>query len=151
MAYFLMLLGILLILITGRNAVGQLRDREDVFGFGKLLMKLEERLDELENKVSLMEQSGYPAYKENLTPALNEKINNLTVSLSKIERKLDNFGEKGEKQDSQRKFEEYVKEAEADDFQKIRMAYEMGKTIDEIAEEFGRGKGEVELILNLKR
>jgi len=151
MAYFLMLLGILLILTAGRNAVGQLREREDVFGFRESLIKLEKRLDELEKKVSSIEKSGSSAFKEIHAAALDEKINNLTVSLSKIERKLDNFGEKGEKQDLKRKFEEYVKEAEADDFQKIRTAYEMGRTIDEIAEEFGRGKGEVELILNLKR
>ncbi|HBT20148.1 MAG TPA: hypothetical protein DEA47_02085 [Peptococcaceae bacterium] len=152
MAYILMLLGMLLILLSGKNAVKQLREKENFYGFKEALKKLEQRMDEIEKKiVSLEEKSGRSVFKEIHSPLLEEKINNLTLSLSKIERKLDNFGEMGEKLNVDKKFEDYVRDAEADDFQKIRTAFEMGKTIDEIAEEFGRGKGEVELILNLKR
>lgn len=40
---------------------------------------------------------------------------------------------------------------ENDEYQKIRMAYQQGENIADIARKFKRGKGEIQLILNLKK
>jgi len=154
MAYLLIFLGFVLIAVTGKHVMRQFIEKDVFINQQRFMEQVARRLSILEDKVAALEKSAALGAGGQITRGMEEKLEILNQTVSNLERKLDNFWEIGnrEKPSQELKFSSYVKEAEKDSlFRDIRAAYDAGKSITEIAEEFGRGKGEVELILNLRR
>ena len=137
MNYFLALCGLILLILTapsvlsgrpgeGRPAVAKAKEREAISPvLLEYLQSLEDRLEAMADALAEMNQ------------VMNRYI---TVP----------------KQKPEQAFTEVLHHAKQDNKplsvnDQIYQAYLKGKSVTELAQEFGKGKGEIELILNLKR
>ena len=131
----------------------------------QLFLKLGERISALEATLSEMQdvrKDSAFTVKDNMLGGLDYKMELLLRAVSGLEDKIDVINEEEEEteENAQLDFTSYLKEAtqetaaeatQAALFKSINEAYLSGKTVTEIAQQFGKGKGEVELILNLQK
>lgn len=91
---------------------------------------------------------GFPDYKD-----LEARLGSLAADVEKISQCLSRLEyEQAQVRTEQSSFAEVLRETQrAALYEQVRRSYEGGKGIAEIARDLGRGKGEIELILNLQR
>ncbi len=91
---------------------------------------------------------------------LEENINILSNTLEEVLQKIDTMSfdnEKNEEIEENEEIEvssfsdELSKQQQIDEYREIREAFQRGEEITEIAKRYNRGKGEIQLILNLKK
>lgn len=161
MAVLLLFLGVVLIGLTWRQAWRQAVEEEKTNNQMHLYLKLGERISALEAAVSdirVVHKEPEFTEKDTMLGGLDYKMELLLRAVSGLEDRITVVGEIEEEEepeeidDGQLDFSTYLKEAtQEDEFKSINQAYLSGKTVTEIAQQFGRGKGEVELILNLQK
>jgi competence protein ComGC len=128
--YLLLVLGMILLVVFLPEAVRQQRQEnlEDKGAAGNLEPVLK-KMQELQQQVELLHESFLEIKSQHFLPA--ERAPALNFARLLEEKKLP--------------------PAEDDFKQAVISSFEKGRTITEIAREFGKGKGEIELILNLRR
>lgn len=176
-AYLLMILGLIFIAVTGKTVLRQGLEQKQQLNYQHgYFENLERRISRLEEEFNEIKISGT----SDSLPDMGAKIEKLQQTLTGIENKLEgpayNLVNQYDYQQEEQKtyvkqrqdgevnyqidnkkaddkvFTEYVKEAEHEDmFEMVREAYFSGKSVTDIARQFNKGKGEVELILSLRR
>ncbi|MDS1029548.1 hypothetical protein RDV78_03400 [Bacillota bacterium LX-D] len=130
MAYLLLIIGIFLVALTYQEAVGQwgkhsIESFPEKYFLPSYLQNLESKVSALENIVQEIKSKGEREkiirQKTGIQPLKQNIMENKPLPTS-----IDNINEE------------------------ILAAYKQGKGVTELAKEFGKGKGEIELILNLK-
>ena len=153
MAYIFILLGLILIIATFRNAWSQALEKEVDNRHKQSMIHMDSRLGDLENKLAALAGKEF-LFQDNTTDSLGAQMEVLHNELTKFERKLDSYREKEVNSEVLQKvdFKTHFKDAEKESlFNDIREAYASGKSITRLAQEYEKGKGEIELILNLQR
>lgn len=157
MAILLLFLGAVLIGLTWKKAWRQAIDEEKHTNFMEAIVGLSQQVSALEAKVSQLELSPQATVPEVWEPKeTNLKWELLLKAITGLENKMDTFSkdqvENNAKNNGEKDFSACIKEASHQaDFKEISEAYLSGMTVTEIARKFGKGKGEVELILNLQK
>lgn len=157
MAILLLFLGAVLIGLTWKKAWRQAIDEEKHTNSMESIAGLDQRVSALEAKVSQLELSPQAAVPEGEeAKESNLKWELLLRAITGLENKMDTFSkdqvENNAENNGEKDFSAYIKEASHQaDFKEIFEAYLSGMTVTEIAQKFGKGKGEVELILNLQK
>lgn len=155
MALLLLFLGAVLIGLTWKQAWRQAVNQEQTFNYMQSIAGLSQRISALETKVSQFEiLPQEPAVPEQeAVEGMDLKLELLLQAVTGLQNKVDTLNKQKEVENTGGKnFSAYIKEADHDVvFKEIRNAYLSGKTVTEIAREFGKGKGEIELILNLQK
>lgn len=155
MAVLLLLLGAVLMGLTWKKAWRQAVNEEKNFYYLQSVGGLERRVSDLEEKISELEavQKELSAPKYEDAGRIDYKMELLLHAVSGLENQIEALLKKNEDDnDRDSDFSEYIEKAGQDaEFQAIQKAYLSGKSVTEIAQQFGMGKGEVELILNLQK
>lgn len=156
MALLLLFLGTVLIGLTWKQAWRKAIDEEKNAAYFQSIMSLSERVSALETRVSnfgSLQKETAAAEQESLDELLDYKFELVLRAVAGLEDKIEAFDIRPEKQKNESKhFSAYVQEAGNEAaFKEIRDAYLSGKSVTEIAEQWGKGKGEIELILNLQK
>lgn len=166
----LVLLGALLVGLTWKQAWRQALDKEKNKNYLECVVNLDERVSLLETKVSqsaALSKGATVPVRENREEQVEDKLELLLKGIEGLEQEIKNINQstenKSEENDAdiddkvknnqeKEDFSEYIDVADHEAvFNDIREAHASGKTITEIAQELGKGKGEVELILNLQK
>jgi hypothetical protein len=155
MGVLLLLLGAVLIGLTWKQAWRQALNEEKDAYYLQSVKGLEQRVADLEAKISEFElfPQEQPAPESEFSGKLDYKLELLTQAVSGLGNQIETLLRKNEGDShGDRDFSEYIQEAGHEaEFRDIRDAYLSGKSVTEIAQQFGKGKGEVELILNLQK
>ena len=154
MAILLLFLGAVLIGLTWKKAWRQAIEEEKHSQSMESIADLDQRISSLEEKVSQMEQLPQPSVPEREeAQEADLKWELLLRAITGLENKMDSlYKDQKTENNGEKDFSAYIKEASHQaDFKEIKEAYLSGMTVTEIAREFGKGKGEVELILNLQK
>lgn len=158
MAVLLLFLGIVLMGLTWKYAWRQAVNEEKMSNRMELFYNLEKRISAIESTIAdLSASQTQPMISDKSAElgGLDYKMELLLRAVSGLEEKLSDISEKEkntEEENAQLDFSTYIKESTQEQlFKSINEAYLSGKTVTEIAQEFGKGKGEVELILNLQK
>jgi len=157
MAVLLLFLGVVLMGLAWKYAWRQAVNEEKMSSRMELFYNLEKRISAIETVISdlsaLQTQPIIPE-KSAALGGLDYKMELLLRAVSGLEEKISDINEKEKdtEENAQLDFSTYIKESTQEHlFKSINEAYLSGKTVTEIAQEFGKGKGEVELILNLQK
>jgi hypothetical protein len=157
MTVLLLFLGAVFIGLTWKQAWRQAVDEEKNFNYVQSMVNLGQRVSTLETKLSqlVLAAQDSAAPQDEAIEGMDFKLELLLRAITGLESKVDTLNQKGQQQlenTREKDFAAYIKEASHDaGFKEIRDAYLSGKTVTEIAQEFGKGKGEIELILNLQK
>ena len=162
MTYFLMLIGVVFVLISFRSAWKQALERSTAESGWQYVQQLEKKITDLEERTALLEAEQHsvsvPGKQAVIdTTAVENKLDRLLQTLTDLGEKIPASPVKHEAEDYEKgregvSFENAMEKVEGNRlFEEIFRAHSAGKSITEIAQEFDRGKGEVELILSLKR
>ncbi|NLJ99957.1 MAG: hypothetical protein GX318_01810 [Clostridia bacterium] len=154
MAYLFIVLGLILVIFTFKYAWRQALGREMAQGQQKAVKEIRDRLDILEREQAALNNRLSDSTPQEYGKSSQEQLSVLSEILLNFERKLDNLGEQEVKSKTFENgdFSSHFKDAEKRNlFNDIKRAYASGKSITEIAQEFEKGKGEIELILNLQK
>ncbi|MDN5346768.1 MAG: hypothetical protein PWP65_332 [Clostridia bacterium] len=123
MAYLFLFLGFLLIVFFMPEALRQLSSQEKEVSLNQLEARIANLEDTLEEALTRMERKAI------FQPELKSPAPTVP----------------------ERSFAEHLAQAQVDPYAEIRRAYAAGEDIAALASRYGKGKGEIELILNLRR
>lgn len=153
MAYVVILLGLVLIGLSGPQAWRQWReDRLD------LIHRLEAERDHLRRQLDELAAQGKKTPVVENMETLQEQVGLLTeniadamTQLNRMEQKMVQLLSTGKPLANNPFGQELTAAQQNAFFQEVYKAYDQGKDITEIAKQFGKGKGEIQLILGLRR
>ncbi len=145
MGWIFLILGVSILLVTAPGLV-----REKPAGLEKAVLSLQNRLDTLDRNGETSRQvGGFNANSE-----LEEQLAAVADTLNLLQKRLDRWDETVKKlaKQSELTFENTLSDVnQMTLFDDIYAAFDQGKSVTEIAREYNRGKGEIELILSLRK
>lgn len=151
LSFILFFLGLVLVVLTGKSLARLPQPQESKntdYGYTAYLQQINQKLEEfnreLENLKAEMAAGHFPENAEKFT----EKLSQILVQEEKKEEEREPVVSLAAKEGDFKEIETSTPLTLKD---KIYIEYKKGKGITQLAKEFGKGKGEIELILNLRR
>lgn len=135
MIYVVLLVGLVLIALTGKTVVREWREDTKTSRFDEL--SLLEHYQSIEDKLGVIADNLHElhSYLQNGGKSDGQQVFGFDNVWQAMKQEVDE-----------------VDESKLLSFNdRVRHAYQQGKDITELAKQFGKGKGEIELILNLRR
>lgn len=151
LSFVLLFLGLTLVVLTGRS-LWQGRENMDKTGYNgngthvdylNYLQQIDRKLEDFNRDLEALKAEVATGNSTQETEKFTEKFSQILTQNEKIEEKTEPNAFKGVEE------EDLSTPLSLKD--KIYIEYKKGKGITELAKEFGKGKGEIELILNLRR